>query len=395
MSERYDVVVVGAGIVGAATAFHLKKFGAGSVAIIDRDQVCTGGTAKSCAIIRSHYSVPSNTALTVKSLEIFTNFRDALEDNEVECGFVNSGYIIAAPEGDFADSFRANLEMQAGAGAETFEISKEEARERHPLLRLDDAAVVAFEPNSGYADPYLTTSGFIHAARGLGVKVKTNCAVAGVVVDGDKVTGVKTGVGEIAVGAVVVAVGPWIKGVLADIGLDLPLEVSRHVVLTLGSKDPYERTLPAVKDLVVENKMYFRPATGGVVLVGTGDHGDPIDDADTLDDNVATDFIELQSGQIARRMPSFAEAAVTDSWVGAYDITPDWNSVLGPSGAVDGLHIAYGFSGHGFKMAPAVGKMLAKTVLGETPEIDITPYRLGRFADGALLTGAYGVGSIS
>jgi sarcosine oxidase subunit beta len=150
-----------------------------------------------------------------------------------------------------------------------------------------------------------------------------------------------------------------------------------------------------VKDLVVENKMYFRPATGGVVLVGTGDHGDPVDDADALDENVSTDFIELQGGQVARRMPSFADAAVTDSWVGAYDITPDWNPVLGPSEGVDGLHIAYGFSGHGFKMAPAVGRMLAKTVLGETPEIDITPYRLGRFADGAMLTGAYGVGSIS
>jgi sarcosine oxidase, subunit beta len=105
--------------------------------------------------------------------------------------------------------------------------------------------------------------------------------------------------------------------------------------------------------------------------------------------------VDLQGGQIARRMPSFAEGRLTASWTGPYDITPDWNPVLGPLPGTDGLHVAFGFSGHGFKLAPALGRCLAQTVLGEPLDVDLHPYRLSRFEDGELLTGSYGIGSIS
>jgi sarcosine oxidase subunit beta len=141
--------------------------------------------------------------------------------------------------------------------------------------------------------------------------------------------------------------------------------------------------------------MYFRPSTGGVVLVGTGDYGDPIDGPDDMDENPPADLIVTQGSQISRRMDGFSDAALTDSWVGAYDITPDWNPILGPIDDARGLHVATGFSGHGFKLAPAVGKVLAQAALGQATDVDIVPYRLSRFTEGKLLTGAYGVGSIS
>jgi glycine/D-amino acid oxidase-like deaminating enzyme len=114
-----------------------------------------------------------------------------------------------------------------------------------------------------------------------------------------------------------------------------------------------------------------------------------------MDENVADDFVLLQGGQLARRLAGFEQAAPTASWVGAYDITPDWNPVLGPVAGLEGLILAYGFSGHGFKLAPALGKVLAQAALGLDQDIDLGPYRLGRFAEGRLLAGAYGVGSIS
>ncbi len=137
------------------------------------------------------------------------------------------------------------------------------------------------------------------------------------------------------------------------LGVEIPLEVSRHIVLTFRGAEPYGQALPVVKDLTTENKMYFRPSSGGVVLVGTGDHGDPIESAEVLDENVADDFVLHQGGQAA------AWAALTASWVAPYDITPDWNPVLGPAPAVEGLLLAYSFSGLDFKLAPAVGKVLA------------------------------------
>jgi glycine/D-amino acid oxidase-like deaminating enzyme len=114
-----------------------------------------------------------------------------------------------------------------------------------------------------------------------------------------------------------------------------------------------------------------------------------------MDENAPESLVLLQGRQLAHRLSGFDEAALTASWIGPYDITPDWNAVLGPVPGVDGLSVAYGFSGHGFKLAPAVGKALAQSILGEETVVPLAPYRLGRFAEGELLQGAYGIGSIS
>jgi glycine/D-amino acid oxidase-like deaminating enzyme len=395
VTEVFDAIVLGSGVVGASTAFHLAELGGLKVCIVERGEPCSGGTAKSCAIVRSHYSVPSNTRLTLASLEIFADFKGYLADAEADSGFVNSGYLILAPEGDLADKMRANLAMQSDIGAETFRVSPAEARERHPLLVLDDVALIGYEPRSGYADPYLTTSSFLRAARARGAIVKTRCPAERLLLDGGRVTGVATPNGELRAGIVVSALGPWTRLLTDPLGLEIPLETSRHTVLTFRGDTAYDRGLPVVKDLSTANKMYFRPATGGVVLVGTGDHGDPLAAPDEMDENVADDFVLLQGGQLARRLAGFEQAAPTASWVGAYDITPDWNPVLGPVAGLEGLILAYGFSGHGFKLAPALGKVLAQAALGLDQDIDLGPYRLGRFAEGRLLAGAYGVGSIS
>ena len=394
-AKNYDAIVIGGGVVGASTAFHLKKLGAGRVLLLERNQIATGGTAKSCAICRSHYSIPTNTALAVKSHDVFRNFPDYVGVSDAASGWEQSGYIIVAGEGPNAALIAQNLKMQAGVGAETYEISKGEARELHPWLNLDDVTVVGYEPNSGYADPYMTTMGFIAGARKLGVEILTKTPVVGFLKEGNRITGVRTGKGDFAAGTVLAAIGPWTDLVADWAGVHLPLEVSKHIVLTFKASEPYERTLPIVKDMTAENKMYFRPASGGVVLVGTGDHGEPLRQADDLGAEVGDDFVLLQGGQIAHRMPAFADAKFVDSWTGPYDIPPDRNPVLGAVDGVEGLHIAYGFSGHGFKLSPMVGKVLAQNVLGQATDIDIRSYRLGRFREGELLTGTYGIGSIS
>ena len=394
MSDSFDVVVVGGGLVGASTAFHLAARSDLTVALVERGRICSGGTASSCAIVRTHYSVPSNVALTVESLKIFDNFPSYLDDAEAECGFVRSGYLILAEEGTTSGKLIANMRMQQEF-AETRSISHGEALELHPLLDLTGIGAVGYEPHSGYADPYLTTSGFERAARRRGVTVMTDLQVERLRTNGMRVTGIETKRGVIDAGCVVCAIGPWTRMLTDSLGIETHLEVSRHTVLTLGTGDDYGRLLPVVKDLSTENKMYFRPSTGGVVLVGTGDYGDPIVDPDTMSEALDDDFVLLQGSQIARRMSSFADAGLVDSWVGAYDITPDWNPVLGAPKDWEQLVLAYGFSGHGFKLAPAVGKILAQTVLGEASDVDIAAYHHGRFDDGALLTGTYGIGSIS
>jgi len=395
MTESFDAIVVGTGVVGASTAFHLAKLGNLKVCVLDRAGLCEGGTAKSCAIVRSHYSVVSNTALTLKSLEIFDRFQDWLESGEAASGFVRTGYLIVAPEGPRAAAMREALRGQQRVGAKTFELSREAAREIHPLLSLDDIAIAAYEPESGYADPYLTTTSFLNAARRRGAAVRANRAVTAVRVAGGRVTGVDTAEGPLSAPLVVLACGPWSRRLTDPLGLDLRLEVSQHTVLTLAADTPYDARYPIVKDLSTDNKMYFRPASGGVALVGTGDYGRPLDGPEALDEIVSDGFVLLQGGQISRRMPCFESARLTASWTGAYDITPDWNPVLGLVDGLEGLSLNCGFSGHGFKLAPAVGLVLAQEILGQPQSVDVSAYDLGRFARGEPLVGAYGEGSIS
>lgn len=395
MSKSYDAIVIGGGVVGASTAFQLKKLGCERVLLLERDQTCSGGTAKSCAIVRTHYSIPTNTQLAVQSLGMFENFREALGHEEADCGWVNSGYLILAPEGKTAESLKRNLAMQAGIGAETRLVGHDEAKALHPLLALDDIAAIGYEPRSGYADPSQTTYSYVRAALDLGMDLMRQRAAIGLIREGDRVTGVETYAETLPAGIVISAIGPWSSAVARWTGLELPLEISRHTVVTFGAAEPYGAKLPVVKDLATENKMYFRPTTGGVALVGTGDHGEPIDTPGDVDAPIDMEFIAHQGAQISHRMPSFADGEFTGSWTGPYDITPDWNPVLGPVPGFEGLYLAYGFSGHGFKLAPAVGRMLAQSALGMATDVDIVPYRVTRFAEGDLLTGAYGVGSIS
>jgi sarcosine oxidase subunit beta len=187
----------------------------------------------------------------------------------------------------------------------------------------------------------------------------------------------------------------WSADIARWAGIDIPLEISRHHVASFEVDTPYTSALPVLKDLASASKLYLRSVSGSQILVGTGEAGETIDDPDAPDANVSLDWVAEQGNQLAARMPRFAEGRFVTAWSGLYDTTPDWNPVLGPVPGLDGLLLAFGFSGHGFKLSPAVGKMLAQAALGQTPDLPMAPYRIRRFADGELLVGAYGPGAVS
>jgi sarcosine oxidase subunit beta len=394
VTDSYDAVVVGGGVVGASVLFHLAQLGCTNSLLIERGQIAGGGTGKSCGVVRTHYSVLSNTELAVRSLGMLKDFRALLDDPDADAGFVNSGYLVLGDEGPTAELLTENLQRQRERGANTYLIEPEDALELHPLLDLSGVAAVGYEPESGYADPHLTTTGFISAAVRHGAQVRQGTEVTDLVVDRDRVRGVRTPAGDIDAGLVVVAVGPWTARLADPLGIHVPITNYRHTVLTLRADQVYRRDLPIVKDMTVENKMYLRPASG-MVLVGTGDSGTRVEDPDNMSGEPDEDLVAVQAEQVARRLPSFADAQVTGVWFGPYDATPDWNPVIDAAPNILGLYLAGGFSGHGFKLAPIVGKLLAQLALGEPRDVDLTPYRYSRFAEGAQLVGAYGIGSIS
>lgn len=385
-----DVLIIGGGVYGCATAYHLARLGAGKVVVLERRHVCAGGTAKSCAIVRTHYSVTTNLVHAVESLKIFAHF-DEIVGGDV--GWHRTGYLILGPEAHREPMLRVFAEQNAH-GIDTAVLDPATAREVHPLLSYHDVEVIGYDTFTGYADPYLTTMAYADRARELGVSILTNTPVTRLGIEGG-VKVVETADGTWQAPLVLLAAGPWTNAIAATAGLQFPYEISRHKIITLRIARPYEPHWPIVKDLTTPDKIYFRPETGGVVLVGTGDHGDPITDPDSLTDHVDMEHIVRIGRLVNNRMPAFADAECTAGWTGPYDITPDWNPLVGPVPGVEGLFVAVGFSGHGFKLAPTISEALAQTMLGQTPRLSIADYDPNRFAEGRLLRGAYGIGSIS
>jgi sarcosine oxidase subunit beta len=386
-----DIVVIGGGVIGCSTAYNLARQGARNVVLLERREVCSGGTAKSCAICRTHYSIRPNLVHAVESLKIFENFAEMVGG---EAGFHRTGYIILGPEAHrlpMQEVFRAQNEH----GIDTATLTPAEAHRIHPLLQFDDVGVIGYDTRAGYCDPHLTTTSYVERAKDLGVRVHTGTTVTGLELHGGH-HHVHTSAGTVETPTIVLIAGPWTNDIARTAGLSFPYEVSRHKVITLRISQDYDLDWPTVKDLTTPTKIYFRPETGGVVLVGTGDHGDPIEDADAAgDDQVDLEHVDRIAALMAHRMPAFADAQYTAGWTGPYDITPDWNPIIGAVPGHEGLFVGVGFSGHGFKMAPTVGESLAQTVLGQPVRVSIDAYHPTRFAEGELLKGAYGIGSIS
>ncbi len=385
-----DIVVIGGGVIGCSTAYNLAKHGAGKVVLLERDSICSGGTAKSCAIVRTHYSVHGNMVHAVESLKIFRDFGEIVGG---DAGFRRTGYLVLGPpehREPMLEVFRAQNEL----GIDTAVLTRDEARELHPLVNFDDVDVIGYDTMTGYCDPDLTTNSYARRARELGASVLTDTPVTGISIDGQTKT-VHTPSGDVETPLVVIAVGPWTHAIGEMIGVEFPFVVSKHQVVTLRAAQPYDPAWPVIKDLTTPDKIYIRPWSGGAMLVGTGDHGDPIEDPDGLTDHVDGDHLAHIGELMARRMPAFADAEYAAGWTGPYDITPDWNPVVGPVPDMDGVYVAVGFSGHGFKLAPTIGESLAQAVLGLEPRVPIDMYSMTRFVEGRELQGAYGVGSIA
>jgi glycine/D-amino acid oxidase-like deaminating enzyme len=290
---------------------------------------------------------------------------------------------------------RDTLAVARRVGVDAREIDASDARRIHPLLAFDDIAAVGYEPDSGYADAYLTLSAFARVARRHGAAIREGVTVRGLRRDGNRVTGVETTNGPIAAGVVVSAQNIWSQELAAWTSVDLPLKLSRHAVVTLACETPYDRTLPVVKDLASRGKIYFRSYGATQVLVGEGNDGETIAEPSTEQVDVPLDHVAEIGAQLAHRVPAFADAGLVRSWTGVYDVTPDWNPVLGALPGIDGLLVACGFSGHGFKLSPIVGRLLAQAALGQPTDFSLAPYSIARFAGGRRLDGRYGTGAVS
>ncbi|MGX9788556.1 NAD(P)/FAD-dependent oxidoreductase [Mycobacterium sp. MMS18-G62] len=381
-----DVVIVGGGIEGTAAAWALSQRGVTDVFVAERNTVASGMTGKSSGIVRCHYGISSLAAMATVGLEVFEN---ADEIFGTDIGFRQTGYVVGVGEPN-VESLRKSLAAQRAVGVQTEEIDASEVACMWPFADLSPFAAFGWEARGGYGDAYQTAQAFAVAARAAGVRIRQGATVTGLLTDGQRVTGVSLADGtEISAGTVVVATGVWTRPFLAPYGIDVPIRVVREQIVTI--KPGVETgSVPVFSDLV--SLQYVRPELGGDILFGNSDLSD-VEQADPDNYlNRATDaFVDLTVDKVGARFPGFTDAAISSSYAGCYDVTLDWNPVISTT-ELDGLIVAAGFSGHGFKIAPAVGRLVADLVVdghSNDPRIPHSDFRLSRFAEGDLLKSPY------
>lgn len=393
--DSYDAIVIGAGVIGSSVAWHLAHFGARKVLVLDRTQIGAGTTSQSSGILRTHYSVIENVEMAKASWKVFTDFANYLGDDEASCGLVKCGYLICAPEGPKLEPLRAALAGQQDKGVEVRLLGREEAKSLLPIAHFDDAALIGYEPEAGFADAYLVATSFARSARRMGVKIMEGVNVERLLTDNGKVVGVETSQGTFRSDTVISTQNIWARDIERWTGIASPVAAERHAVLALEGPEAYSYRMPVFKDLGSPGMLYCRSYGGNQMLVSEGTVGETLPAPDNEQGDISLDYIVEVGAQVAERFPSYETAGLASSWTGVYDVTPDWNPVLGRLPEVQGLVVGYGFSGHGFKLSPAVGRVLAQEALGLRTDVPLAPYALERFRSGHLLTGKYGLGAVS
>ncbi|WHU46898.1 FAD-binding oxidoreductase [Gordonia sp. L191] len=381
-TEAASIVIIGGGLEGAATAWALAQRGVTDVVVCERDTVGAGMTGKSSGIVRCHYGVSSLAAMAAVGLEVFEK---AEEIFGTDIGFRQTGYVVGVGEANVGN-LRKSLAAQREVGVQTEEIGVDEVAAMWPAADLEPFAAFGWEERGGYGDAYQTAQAFAASARAGGIRIRQSTPVAGLIVDGDAVTGVRLVDGStISAETVVVATGAWTRPFLAAHGIDVPIEVHREQIVMIHPGMELGK-VPVFSDLV--SLQYVRPDVRGEILFGNSDLAElEIADPDNYLNRADEAFLDLTVDKVGTRFPQFTDAAITSSYAGCYDVTPDWNPIIS-TGPLGGLVIAAGFSGHGFKISPAVGRLVADLVVdgrSNDPRIPESDFRLSRFAEGDLL----------
>ena len=368
--------------MGASLAWRLARRGAGRVLLLERDVVAAGASGRTGALLRRHYSNQPEAVLAHRSWETFAHWPEIVGGPPVH---TPAGLIVTVdttPErAANVERLRRNIAMQNEVGIPSRLVSQAELRALQPQADWDDVAYAAYEPESGYVDAIPATQGMARAARAAGAHVCEGVGVLQILTDGDRVRGVRTTAGEIAAGTVVVAAGPWTTALMQAAGAALPIEALRVQVAIL------QRPLDVAEHMVYLDTaagIFTRPWAPGRTLIGVGggDQHDPVD-PDAFESRNDAGYGEVAIAAISRRIPGMRRARYLHGHAGLYDMTPDAHPIIGAAGP-DGLFVAAGFSGAGFKKGPAVGEALADLIL--EPEhgphwVDLAPFSADRFAD--------------
>jgi len=375
-----EIAVVGGGIVGGSIAWQLAFRGAGNVTVYEKSVIAAGASGRTGALLRRHYTNEYEARLAQLGWETYRDWETAVGGS---CGYVPWPVIVTvATKGDYSSNvelMRTNIAMQNRLGIDSRLIAADELQQLQPNAYVGDVDYVSYEPDSGYVDSIQATTSMIEAALNAGATIREGTEVTAIHQSGGRITGISTNCqSEIPADIVVCAAGPWSTALLRTVGIDIPISTIRVQIII--AQRPIELIDPHFVYLDTVAGIFTRPWAPGRTLIGVagGDQHDVVDPntADLFNDHA---YPAKAIEAISKRIPAMRNSRYLHGHAGLYDMSPDAHPIIGKAG-LDGLFLAAGFSGAGFKKGPAVGITLAELISdGEARSADLTPFSLDRF----------------
>lgn len=390
MARTSDILIIGGGVMGTSIAWQLARRSVGKVTVLEKSHLGAGSSGKSGAIIRQHYSNQLTASLAQQSLRVFERFDEIVGGPPV---FTRTGMAVVVQEKD-RGGLDTNLAMLQGLGIDTRIVPHSDMLELDPNVRLGDDEVAAWEAEAGYVEAVQVVASFAEAARQHGAEICEGVTVEGIVTESGRVLGVDTNEGRYESRAVVLAAGPWAAQLGKTVGVELPVQACRTQVALFRRPPEFGRRLATYGDFV--QGIYFKPTHGDMLHVGSiaGEEVNAPVDPDAYNEAADGDWLPMMRQRLSRRYPGMHRGYGRGGYGALYAITPDWHPILDRLPGIEGLYVAAGFSGHGFKMSPMIGQLVSELVVdGAAKTLDVTPLRFARFAenDPVKMTYAYGV----
>jgi len=371
-----DIVIIGGGVMGASTAYHLAARGQKNILLLEKEEFFGQGATGRCAGgVRYQFSTEINVRLSLESLPMLERFKEEIGQ---EINFQKCGYLFVLTKPEDVEYFRRNVELQHKLGVQTEWLTGDETRQRVPLMRFADALAGTFNPKDGLVDPNGVVMGYIGAAQRIGVEPLTNVEVTGLKVEGGKIEGVETNKGLVAARAVVNAAGPW-SGLIGKMaGVHIPITPLRRQMLTTTPLPELPPDFPFIIDFA--QSLYFHREGDGLLTGMSNPNETP-----GFVQNVDEEFELVNLDAATARIPILEKAGLVSHWAGLYEVTPDAHPIFG-STPVEGFYLVGGFSGHGFMHGPISGKLMAEYILdGNFKSVDVSMLDLARFGEGRLI----------